>query len=200
MHDLSTLDTLAAACRACTACPLCETRQQVVVGVGPHTAEVLFIGEAPGENEDRQGEPFVGRGGKLLDDALRSVGLSRHDNVYIANAVKCRPPKNRDPLPSEQVACAPWLAAQIERLNPKIIVCLGRVSACRMIKPDFKVTREHGQFFEKDGRLLVGFLHPAAILRDPRKRGEWLSDFARLRETMEAVCDHTAFLPITPQE
>lgn len=187
-------EKLTADCRQCRRCGLCETRHNVVVGVGPSNAEVLFIGEGPGENEDLQGEPFVGRGGKLLDLALHAVGLDRHHNIYIANTVKCRPPKNRDPLPEEQQACAPWLAEQIRLLNPKIVVCLGRVSACRMIKEDFKVTKEHGQFFEKDGRLYMGTLHPAAVLRDPRKKEEWFVDFVKLREKIAAVCDHTALL------
>ena len=185
---------LTAACGACRACGLCETRHHVVVGVGPANAEVLFIGEAPGENEDLQGEPFVGRGGKLLDLALHAVGLDRRHNIYIANTVKCRPPKNRDPHPDEQQACLPWLEQQMRLLNPKIVVCLGRVSACRMIKEDFKVTKEHGAFFEKDGRLYMGTLHPAAVLRDPRKKEEWFGDFVKLREKIGEVCDHTDLL------
>lgn len=198
MTHFSDWSSLTDACLQCRACGLCETRTNVVVGVGPSNAEVLFIGEGPGENEDLQGEPFVGRGGKLLDLALHAVGLDRHRNIYIANAVKCRPPKNRDPLPEEQTACAHWLENQISLLNPKIVVCLGRVSACRMIKEDFKVTREHGLFFEKDGRLYTGFLHPAAILRDPRKKEEWFADFVKLREKIAEVCEHTS--PIDPAE
>ncbi len=186
--------TLTAACRQCRACGLCETRQNVVVGVGPATAEILFIGEGPGENEDKQGEPFVGRGGQLLDLALHAVGLDRRRNVYIGNAVKCRPPHNRDPLPEETEACAHWLQNQIDLLDPKIIVCLGRVSACRLIKPDFKVTREHGQFFEVNGRLMMGTLHPAAVLRDPNKKGEWFADFVALRDRIRNVCDHTQLI------
>ena len=191
MPEYTDWKSLTDACLECRACGLCETRTNVVVGVGPETAEVLFIGEGPGENEDLQGEPFGGRGGKLLDLALHAVGLDRRRNIYIGNSVKCRPPKNRDPLPEEQAACAHWLENQIKLLEPKIIVCLGRVSACRIIKPDFKVTREHGQFFERDGRLLMGTLHPAAILRDPRKKGEWFADFAALRDKITEVCDHT---------
>ena len=191
MAEFTEWSALIEACKNCKACGLCETRTNVVVGVGPETAEVLFIGEAPGENEDLQGEPFVGRGGKLLDLALHAVGLDRHRNIYIGNSVKCRPPKNRDPLPQEQVACAHWLEDQIALLDPKIIVCLGRVSACRIIKPDFKVTKEHGRFFERDGRLLMGTLHPAAILRDPRKKSDWFADFVALRDKIQEVCDRT---------
>ena len=116
-------------CRQCRACGLADTRHHVVVGVGNRQAEVLFVGEGPGENEDLQGEPFVGRGGQLLDLALAAVGLSRHANIYIANIVKCRPPHNRDPLPEEQEACMEWLRTQVRLLHPKIIVCLGRVAA-----------------------------------------------------------------------
>lgn len=184
-------DTLTAQCLACERCGLCATRRHVVMGVGNEQAEVLFVGEAPGENEDLQGEPFVGRGGKLLDAALQTVGLSREKNIYIANIVKCRPPQNRDPLPEEQEACFDWLRAQMALLRPKIVVCLGRVAACRMIRKDFKVTREHGCFFERDGLLMMGTLHPAAVLRDPRKKDEWLADFVTLRDKIRAVCEHT---------
>ncbi len=194
MPEYTDWGSLTAACLQCRACGLCETRQNVVVGVGPQTAEILFIGEGPGENEDKQGEPFVGRGGQLLDLALHAVGLDRRRNVYIGNAVKCRPPQNRDPLPEETEACAHWLQNQIELLNPKIIVCLGRVSACRMIKPDFKVTREHGQFFEIGGRLMMGTLHPAAVLRDPNKKGDWFADFVALRTKIREVCAHTELI------
>jgi len=181
-------------CLECRACALAETRHNVVVGVGVRDAEVLFVGEGPGENEDLQGEPFVGRGGQLLDLALAAVGLSRKANIYIANIVKCRPPKNRDPLPEEQEACIEWLRTQVRLLHPKIIVCLGRVAACRLIDPDFKVTREHGQFTQKGGIWMMGTLHPAAVLRDPRKKGEWFADFVTLRDKIGQVCEHTALL------
>ncbi len=184
-------DQLTAECLACERCDLCKTRHNVVVGIGNRQAEVLFVGEGPGENEDLQGEPFVGRGGKLLDLALEAVGLSREKNIYIANIVKCRPPQNRDPLPEEQEACIDWLRAQVALIRPKIIVCLGRVAACRIINKDFKVTREHGQFFERNGVLLMGTLHPAAVLRDPRKKGEWFADFVTLRDKIREVCEHT---------
>lgn len=186
--------TLQEECAACRKCGLCETRHNVVFGVGVTDAEVLFIGEGPGENEDLQGEPFVGRGGQLLDLALEAVGLSRNNNIYIANMVKCRPPKNRDPLPEEQDACLGWLTEQVKLLQPKIIVCLGRVAACRVIDPNFKVTRQHGEFTEKNGIWRMGTLHPAAVLRDPRKKGEWFADFVRLRDKISEVCDHTTFV------
>lgn len=186
--------SLEAACRTCTACPLAETRHNVVFGVGERTAEVLFVGEGPGENEDLQGEPFVGRGGQLLDTMLAAVGLSRQANIFIANIVKCRPPRNRDPLPEEQDACTGWLDAQIALLQPKILVCLGRIAACRLIDPGFKVTRQHGQFFEKDGRWMMGTFHPAAILRTPQQKPEAFADFLALRDKIEEVCTHTSLV------
>lgn len=183
--------TLEQQCKICRACALCETRNNVVFGVGNEQAEVLFIGEGPGENEDLQGQPFVGRGGQLLDKMLEAVGLSRKHNIYIANMVKCRPPKNRDPLPEEQAACAGWLARQIEILQPKIVVCLGRIAAFHFISPDFKVTKQHGQFFEKDGRLYMGMFHPAAILRNPNQKPEAFADFVALRDKIKEICTHT---------
>ena len=178
-------------CLQCRDCGLCETRRNVVFGVGNPQAEVLFIGEGPGENEDLQGEPFVGRGGKLLDTMLEAVGLSRKHNIYIANMVKCRPPKNRDPLPEEQMACSRWLRAQLELIQPKIVVCLGRIAACKWIGEDFKVTREHGQFFERDGRLVMGMFHPAAILRNPNQKPIAFADFVTLRDKIQEICTHT---------
>ena len=179
------------ACRDCHACGLCETRQNVVFGTGNPQAEILFIGEGPGENEDKQGEPFVGRGGQLLDTMLEAVGLSRRHNIYIANMVKCRPPRNRDPLPEEQDACSHWLTDQIAYIRPKIIVCLGRIAAFRMISPDFKVTRQHGQFFEKNGVLYMGMFHPAAILRNPAQKPEAFADFLKLRDKITELCPNT---------
>lgn len=179
-------------CKGCTACGLAATRHNVVFGVGNPQAEVLLVGEGPGENEDLQGEPFVGRGGQLLDIMLAAVGLSRKKNIYIANIVKCRPPKNRDPQPEEQEACIHWLEDQIALIRPKILVCLGRIAACRLISPDFKVTRQHGQFFEKDGLWMMGTLHPAAILRNPAQKPDAFADLVALRDKIGEVCDHTA--------
>ena len=183
--------TLEEACRACTACPLAAARKHVVFGTGNPAAEILFVGEGPGANEDEQGEPFVGRAGQLLDKMLAGVGLSREKNIYIANMVKCRPPQNRDPAPEEQEACIGWLKGQVSLLRPKILVCLGRVAACRLISPDFKVTRQHGQFFEKKGVLMMGTLHPAALLRTPSQKPEAFADFLKLREKIGEVCEHT---------
>ena len=156
-------------CLACRRCQLCETRTNVVFGVGNPDAEVMFIGEGPGEQEDLQGEPFVGRAGKLLDDMLELIYLDR-SKIYIANMVKCRPPKNRDPLNIEQEACSVWLTQQIELIRPKIIVCLGRIAAATYIRPDFKISREHGQWTVKNGIMTMALFHPAALLRDPRRR------------------------------
>lgn len=184
-------ETLETQCRNCTACPLAATRQHVVFGVGSREAEVLFIGEGPGANEDAQGEPFVGRAGQLLDKMLAAVGLSREKNIYIANMVKCRPPQNRDPLPEEQEACIGWLKGQVALLRPKIIVCLGRVAACRLIDPAFKVTRQHGEFVLKKGVWMMGTLHPAALLRTPSQKPEAFADFLKLRDKIGEVCEHT---------
>lgn len=183
-------ESLRSECLACKRCGLWETRKHVVFGVGPQDAEVLFIGEGPGEQEDLKGEPFVGRGGKLLDDMLELIDLDR-TKIYIANMVKCRPPKNRDPLETEQYACSEWLSRQIVLLDPKLIVCLGRISAMKFIKPDFKITREHGQWFEVDGRRVMALYHPAALLRDPGKRPETFDDLKRLQAEIRAVCTHT---------
>ncbi len=180
-------------CHACEACPLAATRQNVVFGVGCEDAEVLFVGEGPGANEDKQGEPFVGAAGQLLDRMLAAVGLHRQKNIYIANIVKCRPPGNRDPLPEEQEACIGWLRRQTALLRPKIVVCLGRVAACRIMDPEFKVTRQHGQFVQKNGVWMMGTLHPAAILRNPAQKAEAFRDFLALQDKIKEVCQHTSF-------
>ncbi len=128
---------------------LCATRTNVVFGQGVNTPRFLFVGEGPGQSEDEQGLPFVGRSGQLLDKYLFAIDLDRSQNCYIANIVKCRPPQNRDPLPAESEACMPWLREQFRLLKPKIVVCLGRIAAQRMIRPDFSVTKEHGQLYQK---------------------------------------------------
>ncbi len=177
-------ETLKSECMKCDKCKLCQTRNNVVFGVGNPEADVMFIGEGPGENEDLQGEPFVGRGGQLLDKMLAAVDLDRNKNIYIANIVKCRPPKNRDPEPQEQEACIGWLRNQVKLVNPKIIVCLGRISAAKIIKPDIKITKEHGIFFERGNMLLMGTLHPAALLRNPNNKPAAFDDFIKLRDKM----------------
>ncbi|MGN1467263.1 MAG: uracil-DNA glycosylase family protein [Ruminococcus sp.] len=184
-------EDLISECSKCEKCELCQTRHNVVVGIGNKNADVMFIGEGPGENEDLQGEPFVGRGGKLLDKMLEAVDLDRNKNIYIANIVKCRPPKNRDPKPEEQEMCIDWLRNQVKLISPKIIVCLGRIAAARIIKSDIKITKEHGLFFEKGGIYMMAMLHPAAVLRDPRKKPEAFDDFLRLRDKIKEVCPGT---------
>lgn len=183
----SSWNELEAACLACRKCGLCEGRHHVVFGTGCRDAKVLLIGEGPGENEDLQGEPFVGRGGILLDKLLAAVDLDRKTNVYIANIVKCRPPKNRDPLPQEQEACIDWLRNQVKLLNPQLIVCLGRIAAMKLIKPDFRITREHGTFFKKGDILMTATFHPAALLRNPAQKPEAFEDFLTLRKKIDAL-------------
>lgn len=174
-------------CLKCRACPLCETRTNVVLGAGNPQAQILFVGEGPGENEDLTGEAFVGRGGQLLDKYLMHIGLSREENVYIANIVKCRPPHNRDPKPEEQASCEHWLREQVKRIRPKIIVCLGRIAAQKIIREDFRVTKEHGIFYERKGCYLMGTYHPAALLRNPAQKADALCDFIALREKISEV-------------
>ena len=175
----------------CTRCGLCETRHNVVFGVGNREADVMFVGEGPGEQEDLQGLPFVGRAGELLDDMLSVIDLSRQSNVYIANIVKCRPPQNRDPLNTEQDACIDYLRNQVALIRPKIIVCLGRIAACRLIREDFKITKEHGQWVNKSGIWMTALFHPAAILRDPNRRPETFVDLKGIQAKIREVCDHT---------
>ena len=184
------LESLKKECLSCRACALCENRTKVVFGVGKENAEVMFIGEGPGEQEDRKGEPFVGPAGQLLDDMLEIIDLDR-SRVYIANMVKCRPPKNRDPLNIEQEACAHWLKDQIKLINPRIIVCLGRIAAQKFIGEDFKITREHGQWFIKDGMMIMAMYHPSALLRDSRKRPEAFEDLIKLRQAIRDYCTDT---------
>lgn len=168
-------------CQNCTKCGLCETRKNVVFGVGNQNADIMFIGEGPGEQEDLQGQPFVGPAGKLLDDMLSIIDLDRNKNCYIANIVKCRPPRNRDPLETEQDACIDFLLEQIKLIQPKIIVCLGRIAAMRMLSPDYRITREHGQWVNKDGIWLTAIYHPSALLRDVSKRPETFADLLSIR-------------------
>lgn len=178
-------ENLESDCKSCCKCNLFKTRNNVVFGVGNKRSKVLFVGEGPGENEDLQGEPFVGRAGKLLDKMLNEVGLSRKENIYIANIVKCRPPNNRDPLPEEQENCVIWLREQFQLLNPVIVVCLGRIAALKLIKPDIKITKEHGLFFKKGQTVFMPTLHPAALLRNPSMQQDALKDFLKLKKFME---------------
>lgn len=181
-------ESLKQACLQCDKCELAQTRQNVVFGVGPKDAEVLFVGEGPGGQEDLQGEPFVGPAGHFLDDMLSIIGLGRH-NCYIGNIVKCRPPQNRDPSPTEQEACMGWLRMQTKLLKPKIIVCLGRIAAQKLIKEDFRITKEHGVWFEKGGIRFIALYHPSALLRDMAKRPDTFRDLKKLQQMLMAVSD-----------
>lgn len=184
--EMSAWEELRQDCLACQKCGLCTTRTNVVFGVGPTDTKILFVGEGPGAQEDLQGEPFVGAAGKLLDDMLSIIDLGR-DNCYIANIVKCRPPQNRDPKPEEQDACIGFLYRQIALLEPKIIVCLGRIAAMRMIREDYRITREHGTWVQKDGVWYTAIYHPSALLRDASKRPETFSDLLSLRDKIREL-------------
>lgn len=179
-------NTLEASCRSCTRCGLCEKRHNVVFGVGNRQADILFVGEGPGEQEDLKGEPFVGPAGQLLDDMLSIIDLDR-TNCYIANIVKCRPPQNRDPLEIEQEACMGYLRQQIQLIQPKIIVCLGRIAAKALIREDFRITREHGTWTQKDGIWMTAMYHPSALLRDLSKRPETFDDLLAIRTKRKAL-------------
>ena len=183
MMDWKELESV---CGSCTRCGLCETRNHVVFGVGKRDADVMFIGEGPGEQEDLKGEPFVGPAGKLLDDMMTIIDLDR-TNTYIANIVKCRPPRNRDPHETEQDACIGYLRNQVALIQPKIIVCLGRIAAMRLIREDYRITREHGQWVEKNGIWMTAIYHPSALLRDPVKRPETFADLLSLREKIREL-------------
>ena len=185
MMDWTSLES---ACLNCTRCGLCTTRHNVVFGVGNQESQIMFVGEGPGEQEDLQGEPFVGRAGLLLDDMLRIIDLDRKKNCYIANIVKCRPPGNRDPQEVEQDACIGYLHNQIALIKPKILVCLGRIAATRLIRSDFRITREHGQWIEKDGIWMTAIYHPSALLRDVTKRPETFDDLLAIRQKMQEIC------------
>lgn len=187
----NTLEELKKDCLNCQKCELAKTRTNLVFGVGNPNTEVLFVGEGPGFNEDMQGEPFVGRGGQLLDKYLKHIDLDRNKNIYIANIVKCRPPENRDPSEEEMDCCIDWLREQTRIIKPKIIVCLGRVSAKRLISKDFLVTKEHGTFFEKGGIFFMATFHPAALLRNPNNKPVALEDFLALRDKIKEVCEYT---------
>lgn len=185
-----TWEELEGQCGQCRRCSLGETRTNLVFGVGNRQAEVMFIGEGPGRDEDLQGVPFVGKAGQLLDDMLSIIDLDR-TQVYIANIVKCRPPNNRDPLAVEQEACIKWLRQQTRLISPKIIVCLGRIAAKRIIDDDFSITRQHGQWIEKGGIHMMAMYHPAALLRDETKKPDTFFDLKSLQKTIREVCVRT---------
>ena len=179
-------EELKSRCNSCSKCVLCKTRHNVVFGVGPENARIMFIGEGPGEQEDLQGEPFVGAAGKLLDDMLSIIDLNR-ENCYIANIVKCRPPNNRDPSDEEQNACIDYLRSQVALIKPQIIVCLGRIAAKRIIDPDYRITKSHGQWIDRNDVWITAIYHPSALLRDPSKRPETFDDLLSIRRRLDRM-------------
>ena len=181
---MDSLEEVAQAVRDCADCPLHRGRTNAVPGEGSPWAELMFIGEGPGFHEDRQGRPFVGPAGQLLEGLLASIGTNRND-VFIANMVKCRPPDNRDPEPSEIAACKKYLDRQIELIDPKLIVTLGRFSLGRFF-PGESITRARGKLREKDGRHIFPVLHPAAALRRPELRKTLVEDFRAIADILEA--------------
>ena len=180
------LEELKKKCEECHACELSKTRTNCVFGTGDERAELMFVGEAPGEQEDLSGVPFVGRAGQLLDKFLYAVDIPR-EKVYIANILKCRPPKNRDPLPAEEEACIEFLREQVRIIRPKVIVCLGRIAAMKLIKPDYKITQEHGEWVKKGDFLMTAVYHPAALLRDPRKKEDMLADMKKIKAMLDEL-------------
>ncbi len=179
-------EILEGACYSCKKCPLWETRTNVVIGKGNRQADILFIGEGPGQQEDLQGQVFVGPAGQLLDKMLAAIDLTLAD-VYIANIVKCRPPGNRDPHEDEEKACMNYLRYQLLLIRPKIIVCLGRIAATAIIAPDFKITKQHGQWLERKGYWMMATYHPSALLRDETKKRPAWEDFKKIREKLSEV-------------
>lgn len=180
-------EELRQACNGCVNCGLCTTRHNVVFGIGNQQADIMFVGEGPGEQEDLTGIPFVGPAGRLLDDMLSIIDLDRGSNCYICNIVKCRPPRNRDPMETEQDACIGYLREQVALVEPKIIVCLGRIAAKRLIDPDYRITRQHGQWVEKKGIWFTAIYHPSALLRDVSKRPETFDDLLSIREKLKEI-------------
>jgi DNA polymerase len=178
-------DELKRAVAECTACELCQTRKQAVLGVGDVEADWLFVGEGPGAEEDERGEPFVGQAGKLLDAMLAAIDLKRGQGVYIANAVKCRPPNNRTPEPAETAACWPFLARQIELIRPKLIVTLGKPAAQTLLQQEVTISRARGVVHDFAGMPLIVTYHPAYLLRNlPDKAKAW-EDLCFMRRTMQ---------------
>ena len=176
-------ESLRQECLACRGCELCRTRHNVVFGVGNPHADIMLIGEGPGEQEDLQGEPFVGPAGQLLDKMLEIINLDR-TKVYIANVVKCRPPGNRDPLPDEQDACRTWLDRQIALVEPRFIVFVGRIAASAFLGRDLRITRDHGKLYKVGGRTCTVLYHPSFLLRDPSRRPEAFVDLKLIQQEL----------------
>lgn len=182
--SINDLKQVGRAVSVCVECPLSETRNRAVPGEGPTNAQILFVGEAPGYNEDMQGKPFVGRAGTFLNELLKSVQLERGD-VFITNIVKCRPPNNRDPEPTEIAACKKYLDKQIELLEPKIIVTLGKHSLNKFL-PGQKIGLHHGKSQVVDGQIVLPLYHPAAALHNGSLRNVILNDFKEVRKVLNA--------------
>lgn len=179
-----TLATIAEKIAACERCQLCATRKNTVPGIGASSPSVMVIGEGPGADEDAKGEPFVGKAGQLLDKMLYAIGLSRNTNCFIANIVKCRPPQNRDPLPDESAACAPYLESQIAILKPKAILAVGRIAAHNLLGTTRGIGQLHGNFYDYHGIPLMPTYHPSALLRDENlKRPAW-EDLKKFRSEL----------------
>ena len=174
-----TLEELKQSFENCKKCKLCTTRQNIVFGVGNENADIMLIGEGPGEDEDKQGEPFVGKAGQLMNKAFDIVGIKREE-VYIANIVKCRPPNNRDPEDDEINACMDYLRNQVMIIKPKIIVLLGRIALQNILGKEYKITSSRGQWIEKKGIMYMPTWHPAALLRDENKKIEFLKDLKQV--------------------
>ncbi|MDP2155432.1 MAG: uracil-DNA glycosylase [Sulfuricella sp.] len=179
---------LKAAVAGCTACELHKSRTRTVFGVGDENADWLFIGEAPGADEDAQGEPFVGQAGKLLDNMLKSIGLTRGDNVYIANVVKSRPPDNRNPLPAEIAACFPYLQRQIELIQPKLIITLGKIASETLLGREATITSLRGKVHAYQGIPLIVTYHPAYLLRTLQDKAKAWEDLCLAKQTMQDLC------------
>ena len=192
-----TWESLRQECLACRGCALAEKRTNVVFGDGATDAKILLVGEGPGQHEDEQGVPFVGKAGMLLDDMLEIIGLDR-TKVYIANIVKCRPPGNRDPLNVEQDACIGYLRRQIALVQPKMLVCLGRIAAMRLIDDKFRITRDHGRWYDVGGIRMTAIYHPSALLRDPSRRPETFDDLKAIQQEISRICQRTT--PAKPGE
>ncbi|WP_249194619.1 uracil-DNA glycosylase, partial [Burkholderia cenocepacia] len=178
-------DALAARVADCTLCRLCEKRTNTVFGVGDREADWMLIGEAPGENEDKQGEPFVGQAGKLLDNMLQSLALKRGDNVYIANVIKCRPPGNRNPEPDEVASCEPYLQRQVALVKPKLIVALGRFAAQTLLKTDASIASLRGRVHAYEGVPVIVTYHPAYLLRSLQDKSKAWADLCLARDTFK---------------
>ena len=170
----------------CGGCRLAETRLKPVMGRGSRKADIMFVAEAPGSQEDKAGVPFVGPAGKVLDQLLEHAGLAR-DEIYITNIIKCHPPGNRDPKEDEKDCCIPYLRYETHLLRPKIIVCLGRVAAQRIIDPNYRITRQHGTWIHRKNCDLTAVYHPSAILRDPSKLEDTKQDFLNIAERLKEI-------------